>query len=124
MDLAHSSPALVPLDIAMKLSVHDEDWYVEAPANAALKAMASSFPDVLEVFFRRLHSRSADERAHAAHQIESVSEHDAKLLDREQLEIELIHLREVNDVESVNVIEKALSKRKRTRAGARYRYGL
>lgn len=26
---------------------HDEDWYVQTPANASLKAMASSFPEFL-----------------------------------------------------------------------------
>ena len=41
MDLAHSAPDRVPLDIAIKLSVYSEDWYVQAPANAALKAMAT-----------------------------------------------------------------------------------
>lgn len=50
MDLAHSAPALVPIDIAIKLSVWDEDWYVETPANAALKAMANSFPEVQGFF--------------------------------------------------------------------------
>ena len=48
MDLGHSAPALVPLDILLKLVVYDEDWYVEAPAAAALKAMARSFPDILD----------------------------------------------------------------------------
>jgi nucleoside phosphorylase len=122
MDMAHSSSALVPLDIVMKLSVHDEDWYVQAPANAALKAMARFFPGVLAIFFERLHSRSADERAHAAHQIESISKQDAELLDREELEAELARLRELNDVGSADAIKKALSKTKGARP--RYRYGL
>lgn len=51
MDLAHSAPDRVPLDLLLKLSVHDEDWYVEVPANAALKAMVRSFPAVLKIFF-------------------------------------------------------------------------
>jgi len=59
MDLAHSAPALVPLDILLKLGVYDEDWYVEAPAAAALKAMARSFPEVLNVFFMQLRSTVA-----------------------------------------------------------------
>jgi hypothetical protein len=35
MDLANSAPDRVPLDFLLKLSVHDEDWYVQAPVNAA-----------------------------------------------------------------------------------------
>lgn len=124
MDLAHSSPGQVPLDIAIKLSVHDEDWYVEAPANAALKAMASSFPEVLGIFFVRLHSRSAEERAHAAHQLESVASQGPHLLDQEQMNAELIRLRRLNDSEAAELLEKALSKVKASPRRELYRYGL
>jgi hypothetical protein len=48
MDLAHSAPDRVPLDLVMKLSVYDEDWYVQASANASLKAMARVTPEVFE----------------------------------------------------------------------------
>jgi TIR domain len=66
MELANSAPDRVPLDLLLTLSVHDEDWYVEAPANAALKAMAHSFPAVLQVFYVRLRSSTSEERLHAA----------------------------------------------------------
>lgn len=56
MDLAHSAPGRMPLDLAMKLSVYNEDWYVQAPANAALKAMVRTTPEVLRIFHLRLRS--------------------------------------------------------------------
>src|ERR1700693_4194863 len=49
MNLAQYAPELVPLDILERLSVHDEDWYVQAPANAALKAMIRSIPATLHI---------------------------------------------------------------------------
>jgi hypothetical protein len=124
MDLAHSVPDRVPLDIALTLSVHNEDWYVEAPANAALKAMARSFPAVLVVFFNRLRSRVAGERTHAASQIESVATEEPHLLDEEQLVGEIDRLRQLDDSESAELLEKALLKVKESPKRARYRYGL
>jgi len=43
-----------------RLSVFSEDWYLERPANAALKALVRSMPIVLEVFFQRFYSRDLD----------------------------------------------------------------
>lgn len=124
MDLAHSSPAHVPLDIAIKLSVYDEDWYVEAPANAALKAMASSFPEVLGVFFMRLQSPSPGERSHAASQLESVASQEPHLLDQERLTAELSRLRRLNDSEAADLLGSALSKVEAAPKRDWYRYGL
>ena len=124
MDLAHSSPGRVPVDIVIKLSVHDEDWYVEAPANAALKAMAISFPDIVAVFFHRLKSTLVQERAHSARQIENISSKDPHLLDPSQLGKELIRLRRLKDLESVKLLEKALSNVKKSPRREWYRYGL
>ena len=60
MDLAQYAPDRVPVDVLQRLSVYDEDWYVQAPANAALKAIASSIPSVLRIYFMRTpHGRSA-----------------------------------------------------------------
>lgn len=59
MRLAQYAPALVPVDILMRLSKYDEDWYVQAPANAALKAMASSMPIILGIYYNRLQSTNA-----------------------------------------------------------------
>jgi hypothetical protein len=72
-------PAVVPLDILLKLSVHDEGWYVQAPANAALREIVRSFPDVPNVFYSRLRSAIPEARSHAASHIESVARRDCQL---------------------------------------------
>ncbi|HEY4354238.1 MAG TPA: 5'-methylthioadenosine/S-adenosylhomocysteine nucleosidase [Acidobacteriaceae bacterium] len=124
MDLAHSSAGQVPVDILIRLSAYDEDWYVEAPANAALKAMASTFPDVLEIFFGRLRSEHPDERAHAAHQVQSISEVDPSIFDSKRLAKELKLLRKMKDTEASEVLTKALVAVGGVKRRDRYRYGL
>lgn len=102
------APELVPVDLLIKLSAHDEDWYVEAPANAALKTMARSMPAVLCIFLLRLSSADADERKHAAHHIADIAEKDPDLLDGNELEIEVSRLRGLGDKEASDLIAKAL----------------
>lgn len=104
--------------------MHDEDWYVEAPANAAIKAMARSFPAVLRIFYGRLNSTVPEERVHAAYALESIAETEPGLLDRRLLSKELIRLKEVDDRQTSNQIKKVLSKLKGARRTAPYRYGL
>jgi TIR domain-containing protein len=123
MDLAHSAPDRVPLDILLKLSVYDEDWYVQAPANAALKAMARSFPDVLRIFYLRLHSGVQDERAHSAAQIEEVAEKEPGLVEPRLLGDELAHLKRLGDQKTFLRLRKVLSKVNRLELKGRYRYG-
>ena len=124
MDLAHSAPDRVPLDILLKLSVYDEDWYVQAPANAALKAMARSFPAVLRVFCVRLHSTVAEERAHAAAAIEDVAQKELGLLEPELLAKELVRLKQLGDVRILGRVRRVLSAVKSVARADTYRYGL
>ena len=123
MDLAHAAPALVPLDIRLKLAVYDEDWYVEAPAAAALKAMVRSFPGVLNVFFVQLRSTVAEERARAASHIQDVAEQEPNLVDSERLNKEIRRPKRLKDTEALRHLEQAL-----TNLGPPginwYRYGL
>ena len=109
MDLAHSAPDRVPLDIVVKLSSHDEDWYVETPANSAIKAMARSFPAVLRLFFQRLRSISPDERAHAASAIYDIASEEPEILSVEELENALLQLRSIRDTDASGHLAKALS---------------
>jgi hypothetical protein len=81
MNLAQFAPNLVPVELLIKLSVHSEDWYVETPANAALKAMARSMPAVLHTFFTRLHSQDAEKRVHAAHALRDIAKREPEILD-------------------------------------------
>jgi hypothetical protein len=123
MDLAHSAPALIPLDILVRLSVYDEDWYVEAPACAAWKAMAHTFPDVLNVFFSRLQSAAPDEREHAAHHIASIAEKEPGLLDEERLTEAIRSLKPINDSATLRTLRGVLSKLSELPRPDRYRYG-
>jgi len=124
MDLAHTAPDRVPLDIVLKLSVYDEDWYVEAPANAALKAMARSFPEVVRVFHDRLCSTEPDERAHAASALEDIAKTEPGLLDPQLLLRKLACLRRLGDSTTLGRIRKVISKAKAVARTNRYRYGI
>lgn len=75
----------IPVDILLSLSKYDEDWYVQAPANAALKSMVRSVPGVLEIFFSRIGSSSEEERAHAADCILDIAKNDPVVLDPDDL---------------------------------------
>jgi hypothetical protein len=86
MDLAHSAPDRVPLDLVMKLSVYDEDWYVQAPANASLKAMARVTPEVLRIFLVRLRSSNFEESAHSASAIRDIADNEPELFSPEVLQ--------------------------------------
>jgi hypothetical protein len=89
MELANSAPERVPTDLLLHLSSFDEDWYVEAPAIAAIKTMAHVFPAVLRIFYDRLHSSTPEERIQAAAAIEDVAQKEPELLNRDRLEAEL-----------------------------------
>jgi hypothetical protein len=112
------------LDILLKLSVYDEDWYVQAPANAALKAMARSSPDVLRVFYMRLHSDVEEERAHSAAQIEEVAKEEPGLIEPRLMRSELARLKRLGDHKTFRRLSKVLAKVKRVKRTGPYRYGL
>jgi len=123
MDLAHSAPDRVPFDVLVKLSSYDEDWYVETPANSALKAMARSFPAVLRLFFQRLHSSSAEEREHTVYAICDIASKEPEILSVAELEEAALHLRSIGDTDAYSRLTEALSKAKAARHMPRYRYG-
>lgn len=124
MDLARSAPTLVPLDILLRLSVYDEDWYVEAPANAALKGMMRLFPSISTVFYSRLHSSIPEERTHAASQINSVAKQEPELLDAEQLTKEISRLKRIGDEDARDCLIEALEGVRKSTREPHYPYGL
>ncbi|MGH9325289.1 MAG: toll/interleukin-1 receptor domain-containing protein [Terriglobia bacterium] len=124
MDLAHSAPDRVPLDIVLKLSKSDEDWYVQAPANAALKAMARSFPDVLRIFYTRLRSEAEDERWHSLAQIEGVAKEEPGLIEPQVLREEAVRLKRLGDLKASDRLHRVLSRVKKVKRTGPYRYGL
>jgi hypothetical protein len=108
----------------LKLSVWNEDWYVQAPANAALKALVRSTPGLLQIFFARLQSNIEDERVHSANAIREIADEEPELLDVEELEKHLRHLKSIADSDSVTYLERAISKARNVTPLKRYRYGL
>jgi hypothetical protein len=124
MKLANSAPDRVPFDLLLKLSVHDEDWYVESPANAAIKTMASSLPAVLRVYYERLRSDNQDERLHSAAAIHSISREEPWLLDRDLLTGEHARLKAQGDKEASREIAEVLEILKGVKQKPQYRYGI
>ncbi len=124
MRWAQFAPDRVPVDILLKLSVYDEDWYVEAPANAALKSMARSVRDILGIFFERLRSQVADERSHAAWAILEIAEKEPEILDRQMIEAAIKQLRVISDKHALQSLLKAAALVERTAFVNGYKYGL
>jgi len=124
MSLAQYAPELVPVDMLLKLSVYSEDWYVETPANAALKAMVRAMPAVQGIFFQRLHSSVAEERLHAAGQIADIADEEPGLLQPTDILAALTHLRAIGDKEASEVLSKSLPKVCRAKRTFGYKYGL
>ncbi len=122
MDLAHIAPHLVPLDLALRLSVHDEDWYVQVPANSALKAMARTQPGVLEIFFGRLRSAEPEAREHSAAQLRDIALKEPDLLDGKRLRKEIALLRQGDDGNAVKLLNQAVLAVGRTKPRELYRY--
>jgi len=124
MNLAQFAPELVPVDILERLSVHDEDWYVTAPANAALKAMVRTMPAVLHIFFARLHSSNSEERAHAASALADIAKKEPELLDAEQLRLEVARLEKLRDDGALAPLKRALTQVEKAKRVEGYRYGI
>lgn len=124
MDLAQFAPDRVPVDLLIKLSVYSEDWYVETPANAALKAMARSMPAVLRIFFARLQSQDAEERVHAARALREIAKREPEILDPDELKTELSRLRALGDKKASAAIAEVLPRVQRSPRIKGYKYGL
>jgi hypothetical protein len=124
MEMARVAPGQVPVDILLRLSRYDEDWYVQAPANAALKTIAHAVPGVLRIFFDRLRSENRDEREHAASQLFSISTTEPEILDKEALEGTLRDLTKRRDATAKQIIAKTIANIRNSKRKAKYKYGL
>lgn len=124
MNLAQFAPDRVPVDLVTRLSMYSEDWYVESPANAALKAMARHMPAVLRIFFMRLRSSNPDERVHAAHALRDIAKKEPGILDKDEIRGELERLGTLGDKESAAVMKAVLERVQRVRRVEGYKYGL
>ncbi|HUJ09577.1 MAG TPA: hypothetical protein VL171_06075 [Verrucomicrobiae bacterium] len=124
MDWAQFASDLVPVDILLKLAVHNEDWYVQAPATAALQAMARSQPVILQIFYTRLCSLDPDARAHAAAALAGIADKEPEILDSGTLQRELARLKRIGDREARDRLAKAVPKVKRAKQTIRFKYGI
>jgi len=122
---AQYAPDRAPVDLLDRLSAYDEDWYVERPAIAALQAMVRSVPGILRIFYGRLQSTVADERAQAAQALFDIATREAELLDLRELETESTRLRQSGDKEASQRLSEAVEKVRRCHSRFyRYKYGL
>lgn len=124
LNWAQFAPDRVPIDLLLKLSVHNEDWYVEAPANAALKSMARGVPGVLQIFYSRAGSSDASERAHSAACIFDIAVEEPELLDLDDLKQMAAELEAMRDREALSYIRRSMAKVRKRPRGNRYKYGL
>jgi hypothetical protein len=124
LNWAHFAPDRVPVDLLLKLSVYDEDWYVQAPANAALKTLVRAIPGVLQIFYSRLRSPSREERAHAATCIFDIAKTEPNLIDRDDLKRRTIELRKIHDHEALSYIQRIVARLRGKKRVSVYRYGL
>jgi hypothetical protein len=124
MNWAQFAPDRVPVDIVLRLSAYDEDWYVQAPANATLKSMARAVPGVLQIFYSRLRSSDAEERAHAAACILDIAREEPDLLERDDLRGEAAQLGKLKDRDALDYVRQSIAKLRSKKAASRYRYGL
>ena len=124
LPLALYAPELALVDILIKVSVYDEDWYVQAPANAALKAMVRTMPAVLHIFLTRLRSSNPDEAAHSVHAIAEIADKEPGLLDPPELRREFSRLKGIGHKDASNYIAKALPKVRKARRVFGYKYSI
>jgi hypothetical protein len=125
MDWAQFAPNLVPVDVLFRLAVHDEDWYVQAPATAALKSLAHGQPSVLQWFYQRLGHPNAEARSHAAQAIADIADREPEILDGDELERAATRLTEMGDRDALKQLQRVVPTVKSVkRENSRYRYSL
>lgn len=123
MDLANIAPERVPIDILVKLATPNEDWYVDAPATAALKTMARTQRPILRVFYQRLRSPDPYLRQHAARALAEIATEDPDILAKHELSAAVQYLQTLGDSEAASSIANALSHVPNEPSSA-YKYGL
>jgi nucleoside phosphorylase len=124
LELANYAPDRVPIDILIALSVHNEDWYVQAPANATLKTMLRAMPMIFRIFLGRLRSADPQEREHAAAALADVANQEPELLNAAELRAEIKQLKAIGDKNAFRQLSNILPRIRAVRSKKRYKYGL
>lgn len=110
LTLAQFAPDRVPLDVAMKLARHDEDWYVTELATATLKSICKARRNVLHFFFANLQDPAPPARAHASRALLGIAAKEPEILDADRLRRALGELRRTGDEEAKEYIAEALKR--------------
>ncbi len=124
MNLANSAPHLVPIEVLTRLAVPNEDWYVEAPATAALKTLVGYQRAVLHVFFQRLHSSEPDVREYAARALADIARKEPECLSASEIRRERQYLKTLKDDEAIVHLDDALTRLDGVNEKRAYKYGL
>ncbi len=97
---------------------------VQAPANAALKSIASSQPVVLHIYYQRLISDDPDERVHAAYALLDIAQKEPEILNVDELKRAHAQVVQLDDKEARHHIETALPLVQKMQDVFRYKYGI
>jgi hypothetical protein len=126
LDLAQFSPGHVATDLLFRLAVPDEDWYVDAPATAALLSLAHHQPSVLEFFYLQLTDSDSYTREHGAEALARIAKEEPEILDADVLRASLEQVEHRGDRKTASAIRQAIDALKRVKRTANpfYRYSL
>jgi hypothetical protein len=100
--------------------VPDEDWYVEAPAVAALKTLVRSIPAVLRIFFVRLGSENPDLRLSAAQALDDIADKEPEILDVQELKKHFEKSKRFGDTDAAKYLRRSIKKVQNTTLISRY----
>jgi len=107
-------PVLVPVDLALKLSHHEEDYYVDMPAKAALKYLCRDRTIILREFYNRLNEEDKWAREHAAEFIYEISLKEPEILDEQILTERINSLDQKTDKEAIGYLKKTIKNIKKS----------
>jgi len=124
MDLSNFAPDRVPADILYDLSKSNEDWYVQAPANAAIKTLASTRPIVLQIYYQRVLSSDPGDREQAAEMLLDIANNEPHILDIDVMTNIHNELSKLGYKEAFLFIKKILPRIIQGEKKSRYKYGL
>jgi hypothetical protein len=126
LDLSQFAPSHVPVDLLFRLASPDEDWYVDAPATAALLSLARHQRAVIGFFYLQLHDTDPYARAHGAEAIARVAKMEPEILNADDLELALGELERVGHSDTASAVRRVLGTVKKVHKTNRsaFRYGL
>jgi len=111
---AQWAPTLVPVDLVLKLAHHEEDYYVDMPAKAALKYLCRDKTIILREFYNRLNEEDPWAREHAAEFIYEISIKEPEILDGKILTEQINSLDQQTDKDAIGYLKKTIKNIKKS----------